>query len=113
LACAVSADGNTIVGNSDFKAAPVGAFIWNQQDGMRNFKQLLVNDCNLLIDKWPAERGTCSALNLAINDCNQPLGKWSLLSAQSISDDGTVIVGNGTNPRGDSEGWIVKLPKKD
>jgi hypothetical protein len=32
-----------------------------------------------------------------------------LTSAVDISDDGLVIAGNGINPLGQSEGWVVRL----
>ncbi len=34
---------------------------------------------------------------------------WDLQEATGISDNGRVIVGNGINPQGRSEGWIVGL----
>ncbi|MBS0198762.1 MAG: hypothetical protein JSR77_18600 [Planctomycetes bacterium] len=40
------------------------------------------------------------------------IGNWVLRYANSVSADGTVIVGNGTNPQGQTEGWILRLPRK-
>lgn len=34
---------------------------------------------------------------------------WTLTEATDITPDGRVIVGNGTNPSGDPEGWKVDL----
>jgi hypothetical protein len=34
---------------------------------------------------------------------------WQLMSTVDISDDGLVIAGNGINPLGQSEGWVVRL----
>ena len=36
---------------------------------------------------------------------------WPNLSACCISDDGLTFAGTGTNPFGDSEAWIVRLPE--
>jgi len=35
---------------------------------------------------------------------------WLILSAVGITPDGKVIAGNGINPEGLTEGWIVTLP---
>jgi hypothetical protein len=34
---------------------------------------------------------------------------WTLRQATGVSADGLVIVGNGTNPEGRGEGWIIDL----
>ena len=34
---------------------------------------------------------------------------WTLPIATGVSADGLTIVGYGTNPRGDTEAWIVRL----
>ncbi len=52
---------------------------------MRNLKQVLENDYGL------------------------DLTGWTLTYAGDISSDGNVIVGVGTNPDGDTEGWIAVL----
>jgi hypothetical protein len=36
---------------------------------------------------------------------------WRLESANAVSADGTVIVGDGVNPLGRREGWIARLPE--
>lgn len=38
------------------------------------------------------------------------LDTWTLLRAESISDDGLTIAGNGLNPDGVAEGWVVHIP---
>ena len=37
------------------------------------------------------------------------IGGWSLDQAKAVSDDGKVVVGNGTHA-GHGEGWVVHLP---
>jgi probable HAF family extracellular repeat protein len=81
-AFAVTADGNTIVGESDF------AFIWDPVHGMRNLAQALAADYGLVI----------------------PPG-WVLDEATGISADGSVIVGTGRNPQTNTEAWRIVIPE--
>jgi probable HAF family extracellular repeat protein len=91
LANDLSADGSVIVGYSvtsgDIHNGTKQAFIWDSQNGMRNFQNVLVNDYGL------------------------NLTGWSLLEATGISDNGMVIVGNGINPNGYEEAWIATVPE--
>jgi probable HAF family extracellular repeat protein len=80
----VSADGSVVVGVSSRPPTP-RAFIWDQTNGMRNLQDVLVTDFGL------------------------DLTGWTLTSAQDISDDARVIVGNGLNPSGELEAWIADL----
>jgi probable HAF family extracellular repeat protein len=96
-ATGVSADGSTVVGSTVVDAViqtgdpnyadevKYSAFIWDTEHGMRDLKSVL-----------ESEHG----LNLA---------GWQLTSAIDISDDGLVIAGNGINPLGREEGWVVRL----
>jgi uncharacterized membrane protein len=78
----VSADGTVIVGSSNAVAV-----IWDEANGMRDLKGVLVNDFGL------------------------DLSGWSLHEALGVSDDGRTIVGMGRNPQGKSEGWIAVIPE--
>jgi hypothetical protein len=86
----VSADGSVIVGSSEGGAFPVGssssegAFRWTQERGMVNIKDQL----------------TGFGLNLS---------GWRLYTATGVSADGFTIVGYGTNPSGQTEGWVANL----
>jgi probable HAF family extracellular repeat protein len=86
-AMAASADGSRVVGQGGGPIPAVGdaAFLWEQGYGMRDLNQLLT-------------------------DLGIELGGWKLRSATGISDDGTVIVGWGTNPSLDTEAWIAEVP---
>ena len=43
--------------------------------------------------------------------CSQNASVFAKLTvANSVSDDGRVIVGNGKNPDGQTEGWIATIP---
>jgi len=78
----VSADGSIVVGYSDGKAV-----IWDETYGIRIIKDVLENDFGL------------------------DLTGWSLVYAMGVSADGSTIVGYGTNPSGDTEGWIATIPE--
>lgn len=81
---AVSDDGHVIVGLS-FTDVGTQAFIWDDAHGMRLLEDVLVNDYGL------------------------DLTGWILASANAISGDGLVIAGQGFNPEGKFEGWVVSL----
>jgi len=91
-AYACNADGSVIVGRASVQGpcGPFGcgslgrAFIWDATNGMRNVQQMLV-------------------------DAGIDMTGWSLLEARGISADGTVITGNGINPMGSVEAWLVRL----
>jgi uncharacterized membrane protein len=85
----VSADGQVIVG--DARIGPTGAelhaVMW-KNDGTTMAKPILD----------------------ALRESNvAPMG-WTLTVAYGVSGDGKVIVGEGTNPMGMTEGFIARLP---
>jgi uncharacterized membrane protein len=80
----VSSDGSIIVGESADDQSQ-SAFIWSHAGGMQEISEILSRNG---ID----------------------LGAWQLNSAVAISDDGTVILGNGINPSGAPEAWLAVIP---
>jgi hypothetical protein len=74
-----------IVGESVTSTDYYEAFIWDELHGMRNLKDVLVNEYNL------------------------DLTSWTLYGATGISADGLTIAGYGRNPSGNGEGWIARL----
>lgn len=85
IASGVSGDGQRIVGwgtTSDGDAA----FLWDAVHGMRQLEVLLSSD--YVVD----------------------ITGWKLTHATAISGDGRTIVGYGTNPGGQTEGWVLQLP---
>ena len=80
----VSANGSVIVGYCQAQNANA-AFIWDESRGMRLLRDVLEND-------------------LGVN-----LPGWQLYAARGVSGDGRTIVGWGTNPTGQTEGWIAFL----
>lgn len=88
IAHALSFDGSIVVGQSTSRIGGE-AFIWTANAGMRSLQEVL-------IDKY----GLGDAL----------IG-WQLSSAADISYDGRVIVGQGINPLGKTEGFAVVVPE--
>lgn len=84
VAKAASADGSVIVGDP-FQGSGDCTFIWEAQHGIRSLHEVLINDYGL------------------------DLTGWQLSEARGISADGNTIVGFGTNPAGQNEGWIANL----
>ena len=80
----ISADGAIIVGSSD-SSTDTQAVIWDAE-GIHSLKDLLTQRFHINLDGWRLEEAT------------------------AISDNGREIVGNGVNPSGDREAWLVHLP---
>ena len=82
-AFSVSGDGSTVVGTSIDTDAYRG-FNWNKAHGMQDIESILTN-------------------------AGIDIRGWNLTQINSISDDGSTIVGSGTNPDGNTEAWIATL----
>jgi probable HAF family extracellular repeat protein len=87
-ALAVSPDGSTIVGRAAGADLSQRAFVWDAANGMRDLETVLVEEYGL------------------------PLEGWVLSEATAISEvvgDELTIVGSGTDPEGNPEGWVAFL----
>ena len=84
-AFALSGDGKVIVGDGRTDLG-FEAFVWDEINGMRSIRTML-------------------------QDFGVDIEGWSFRIAKGVSYDGTVIIGNGTNPDGEPEGWIVTIPE--
>jgi probable HAF family extracellular repeat protein len=86
-ALAVNADGSVVVGCSGLNGLCNEAFRWTAATGMQSVQALL----------------TASGVSTT---------GWALTNAQSVSADGTVLVGVGRDPSGHEQAWIahVRLP---
>jgi probable HAF family extracellular repeat protein len=129
---ASNADGSVIVGLADFvvgwpnPSLQTHAMRWTEADGMHSLGVLLfetgstatdVNDDGTVIVGqsgskafiWREGTGIQRLSTVLTSEYGLDLTGWNLTSAVGVSADGLVIVGNGTNPDGQSEGWIVDL----
>jgi uncharacterized membrane protein len=82
----VSADGSVIVGNS-VNVNPQRPAIWDAAHGPHYLDDLLINELGL----------------------GGALAGWSGLHTDGLSGDGRTVIGRGTNPDGNTEGWIAFL----
>ena len=49
--------------------------------------------------------------DLLVNDFVLDLTGWTLNEALGISDNGSTIIGYGTNPDGYTEAWVATVPE--
>jgi uncharacterized membrane protein len=80
----ISGDGSIIVGST---LDGQGGFIWDAIQGSRDLASVLSIEYGLDLDGW------------------------TLHTVTGISDDGTAIIGYGTNPYGQTEAWIAHIPE--
>lgn len=113
----VSADGSVVVGIS----GPGGAFRWTAADGMTGIggeEALGVSADGAIVvgvsgDEaaiWTQEDGMRPLATVLAEVYGIDVGGWWLRAATSISADGSVIAGWGTNPGGAIEAWRVPEP---
>jgi probable HAF family extracellular repeat protein len=83
----VSADGSVVVGQSqpDNNGATSEAFVWTQSNGMQRLRDVLIANGVTGLDNW------------------------ELRDASGISADGQWVVGNGINPLGEREAFLVNI----
>ena len=125
VAWAVSDDGSTIVG---YVELPTGrsAFRWTETDGMSPLGTLQGHHSSEALDvsaDGAVIVGTSSGFSgavavlwteatglLAIHDLvNPPPSGLTLTHATAVTPDGQVIAGNGQNPGGDTQAWVVRM----
>ena len=83
-----SMDGSVVVGHSsECNGCATVAFIWDEENGMRNLRDVLVSE-----------------------GLSEKLEGWALLEASAISDNGHLITGIAINPDGINEAFIATLP---
>ena len=81
-ALAVNQDGTVIVGRTGGSLNMSQAFVWTPATGMK-------------------------LLSTVLTDAGIDFTGWTLREATAISANGRVIAGNGVNPSGKQEGWVV------
>ena len=133
----ISANGRNIVGHSDFEIAGssgVQAFRWHADLGMRPLSPILdggldstaldVDDSgnavvgsyavaggSTLAFLWTPGTGRVDLANYLTNTLGlgSALSGWTLLEATDISADGRIIAGNGLDPNGRNQGFLIDL----
>ena len=129
----MSADGSTVVGQSAVGSTPWEAFRWTEAGGIEGLGSLssafggseafgVSGDGSLVVGTspsdtgstafiWDEEHGMRAIAQLLVDELGLDLTGWTLTRATDISADGSVIVGWGENPNGDSESWIAVIPE--
>lgn len=134
-ASAVSGDGRVVVGTSDGTAganvfrwtadggmvalgAPAGSATASVWDVSRDGSVIVGRGANAAGDPaswraatWDVGHGWRNLGDLLSNEYGLDLTGWTLSDALGVSPDGQAIVGNGINPAGKSEAWLVVLPE--
>jgi len=126
LALGVSLDGVIAVGWVSFNHAPVFAVAWSPGPAGNPVATVLSSepgsaalaisgDGKVVVgyEAGAATRwrdGTSSPIAELLAQAGVSTAGWNLTTAQGTSSDGRVIVGEGTNPAGQQEGWVAVLP---
>jgi probable HAF family extracellular repeat protein len=116
----VSADGSFVVGgaysNGDYAVRWMGTdapeALWccgsRATDASRDGSVVVGSRWNEGV-RWTEVDGAQTVQSL-LEAQGVDLTGWFLGTAQAVSDDGTSIVGFGSNPNGDGEAWLATLP---
>ena len=127
IAYGLSADGLRIVGES---GAGDGGFVWSSEGGMKALQvppgeiggtvgYAISGDGNLIVGSggffsgayvWDGTGSAIAEVRTLLLERRVPIGIWRLSRATGISQDGYTICGVGTNPAGQIEGWVARLP---
>lgn len=83
-AYAMSADGSIVAGTSQSSSGGE-AFVWESATGMRSLNEILANDYGV------------------------DLAGWQLGNVWDVTPDGSTLVGQGTNPNGFQEAFLVRF----
>jgi hypothetical protein len=123
----VSADGNLSVGFTDVPGDRTRAVLWNARtnsvttlSSQPEAKALAISGDGQVVvgyevyDQANATRwadGTSNTVIDLLTAAGITMTGWTLTQAQGASRDGAVIVGEGINPQGQTEGWVAVLPR--
>lgn len=126
----ISDDGSVVIGSSSYDGilSHLQAFRWTPANGMvglglvpgytRSAAQSVTGDGSTIVGFsdgglggapfiWTLGRGIRPLQAMLENDYGVNLSGWTLSIAWGISADGTAIVGEGWNPSGQTETWLV------
>jgi len=132
FATAISSDGSVVTGVSTGGDGTPHAFRWTQQGGMVDigsgpgglpgtFAAVISDNGRVIVGwyespsadvalMWDADHGWRALDSVLGLDYATQVPGWTLNRATAISGDGRTIAGFGTNPRGQTEAWVVNLP---
>ena len=130
----VSADGTVVVGSgfSEASGRSVEAFRWTQENGFeilgflsqsefRSTANAVSGNGKVIVGSsgadenerpfvWTSGTGIMDLEAILVSQgLYSEIAGWSLISAEDITYDGSVIIGNGVNPNGVREGWIAQI----
>lgn len=128
----VSADGLVAVGWGE-SSDGTEAFHWSAGEGMIGLGDLpggifhseawgASSDGSIIVGRattasgaeafmWTTDLGVVSLQGLLADDFGLNVAGWELLVATDISPDGLAITGYGTNPSGNREAWLARIPE--
>jgi probable HAF family extracellular repeat protein len=129
VALGISSQGSVIVGYGT-TASGTQAFRWTASGGMvalpllagttTSFAQGTSADGAVVVGTatgagntpfvWTQSDNTSRSIATVLADAGVSLTGWTLETAVAISPDGKWVIGRGTNPTGDTEGWLAQLP---
>jgi uncharacterized membrane protein len=132
-AAAAAHDGAVIVGTSQDNAQIARAFRWTRAAGMEllgaapsgvmgTVAASISGDGSIVAGGgptsdgeaaliWDASHGWRLLASALATDYRIDIPGWTLTRATAIADDGHTVAGYGTNPLGQTEAWIVQLPR--
>jgi probable HAF family extracellular repeat protein len=132
-ATAVSSDGRVVVGMSTDVNGVAWPFRWTEAGGITQLSTSAggisgsvpmdtSGDASRVVGfsitsggesafLWDAQRGLRPLADALAADYGLTLSGWTLHRANAISDDGSVIAGQGLDPQGAVRGWVVRLPR--
>ena len=98
---ATTFDGSIAVGNS--------RVVIQQHPILIRYEERPINLVSSTAIIWDSVNGTRDLKTVLETQYGLDLTGWFLTGATDISDSGRTIIGNGVNPQGQTEGWIVHL----
>jgi probable HAF family extracellular repeat protein len=119
----LSDDGSIVVGTG-LRGDGYHVFRWTSCDGMVALEGLgghandASADASVIVGNtggnafvWTSDHGFTLVRDLLLANGVTGFSGWTRTSALGVSDDGMTIVGYGTNPLGNEEGWVVTVPE--
>ena len=130
---AASHDAAVVVGTSLDSAQNGRAFRWTKESGMTllgtapagvlgTYAASMSGDASAVVGWgstsagdvaliWDANHGWRQLASALVADYGMNLGAWNLVRATAIASDGRTIGGYGADPSGQTQAWIVQLPR--